>query len=115
MFNLEVDLSDFNKKTKYIDSNYKRTVSEALLDSGLLVQNKSKELSPYLTGEMSNSITHDPILPLKDIEVGSSLTYAKINEYKNRRKPKGYLRPALNNNFDRIQKIFEKAFNRLYS
>lgn len=109
MISLKIDLKDAETKFKNAPEKLNKAINLSLTQAGLIVQNKAKDLAPYKTGNLRQNITnkvHNFIA-----EVGSDVIYARVREYKTRRLPKGYLRPALSQNENRIEKEFEKNIN----
>ena len=86
-------------------------VNLALHKSALIIQNTAKELSPYKTGNLRRSITN--LIKGGSAYVGSDVVYARVREYNTKKIPDGYLRPALDRNEGRIEKIFEGAIEDL--
>lgn len=85
-----------------------KVIDKSLKQSALVVQNRAKINAPYLTGNLRRSITHD--VGEGSASIGTNVIYAAVREYNTRRKPDGYLRPALEKNADKINKIFVDNF-----
>lgn len=111
---LGMNINMKNKRLQKILAAYpskSRKVSRASLQkAALLVQNKGKKNSPYLTGNLRRSITHQ-LAPNKAL-VGTNVIYARVREFNTKRMPKGYLRPALENSRKEIRKIFANGISK---
>lgn len=75
-------------KTGGFEVNIKNAIEKALAQTALLVQNKAKELAPYDTGKLRQSITtnFNRIKQGKAI-IWSPLPYARLRNYVNKRNP----------------------------
>ena len=84
-----------------------RLLSRNLRLAALLVERTAKQIVPVLTGALKRSITHEPVVPKREVRVGSNLEYAPFIELgtsKMRAQP--YLRPAMEANMKEIRRIF---------
>lgn len=116
---------EFSESAKAIIEELKKMpelLEEALrtsVDQGsLMIQNKAKELAPYITGNLKRSITRASLSNDRGLSqsIGSSVVYAAIKEYggmagRNRSvhiKAKPYLNPAAEQSESAIMDIFER-------
>ena len=89
----------------------KKVIRQSLDESGLIVQNRAKQLSPIKTGNLRRSITR--LLSSADVKVGTDVIYARVREFNTKKLPGGYLRPALKQNKVKIKGVFEKNISHL--
>jgi len=107
---ITIDSKKFEHYLRKAPAKLAKARKDSLQQSALKVQNRAKVLSPVLTGTLRRSITHKIIRDMA--HVGTDVEYAVVQEYQNKSKPYGYLRPALTENKNAIQKIFEKNYKK---
>ncbi len=107
-----IEARGLEKLLKEFPSKGKAAVKKSLEASGLLVQNMAKINAPFLTGNLRRSISHD-VQGTESVKVGSDVVYAAVREFQTKRMPKGYLRPAFQDNIKQIKKIFEDNINKV--
>ena len=82
-------------------------ISKALVTAALMVERTAKQIVPVKTGALKRSITHQPLIPKREVEVGSNLEYAPYVELGTRKmSARPYLRPALEANREAIRALF---------
>ena len=107
-----------------------KALEAAVMAGGLLIQNAAKENVPKVTGNLSRSIHmggHGGLSELSNstgadiggeeksnekviIQVGTDVEYAAFIEFGGSRKaPEGYLRPAMDENKDKVPKEISAA------
>jgi len=93
--------------TKDVLKEVDRLISQKLVTAALMVERTAKQIVPVLTGTLKRSITHEPVVPKRDVRVGSNVEYAPFIEMGTSKQiAKPYLRPALEANMDKIRKLF---------
>lgn len=100
--------------TKIYASALNAAILRALEAVGLDTERTAKENAPYDTGRLEASITHVINNAEKAAYIGSNVEYALYQELGTSRMKaanggRGYLRPAVNDNRDRIKAIFLAA------
>jgi len=138
---IKIDTAQVDRAFREAPKKAKEAMRESLFEASLLVQNEAKRNSPILRGDLRRSITHE--IKQLSAKIGSNKIYAPIQEFGGTIRPKnkkylhfkvkgqwvrttvsvipaanngkGYLRPALNDNKDKILKIFEKNFNAIFA
>lgn len=128
---IDIDDAAFQKALSKAPAKVKSLIKDGMEQSALLVQNQAKINAPFITGNLRRSITSE-IKPLS-AKIGTDVIYAKIQEFGGTIRPKagkyltfkvngrwvrttmsripaykgkGYLRPALESNRDKITEIF---------
>ena len=83
----------------------KEGMDTALLNAALIVEGGATKIVPVDTGRLKASITHR--IEGRKVYVGTNVVYgAKIEYGGSKKAPKGYLRPSLYANEDKIREIF---------
>lgn len=102
--------------TKVFASQFDSAVLKALEAVGIDIQKIASDNAPYDTGRLSGSITHVVDSGEKAVYIGSNVSYAGYQElgvhstgYKGANGGRGYLRPAVTDNKQRIRDIFYSA------
>lgn len=100
--------------TKVFASQLDTAVLRALEAVGIDVQGIAYKNAPYDTGRLRDSITHVVSNDEKAVYIGTNVEYAPYQELSTSRMPaanggRGYLRPAVNDNKQRIHDIFYAA------
>jgi len=101
--------------TKIFASDFDSAILRALEACGIDVQKAAFDNAPYDTGRLRDSITHAVSSGEKAVYIGTNVEYAPYQElgisngYKGANGGRGYLRPALSDNKNRIRQIFEAA------
>ena len=92
-----------------IKEQSKSEIRGAMMAIGLLVQASATYRAPVDTGNLKNSIQSDPT----DVEVtiGTNVDYARKVEYGIRQRAQPYLRPALDENTQRIRTLISNALS----
>ncbi len=95
------------KKLKAKAEQVEKKLPAALQAGALIVQNEAKEKAPYKTGNLKRSIHTEIEGQGKTLKanVGTNVVYARRQEYEN----KPYLRPALDENKDRVAKEIQRV------
>ncbi len=97
-----------------IASALNRAIATALEEVGIDIENIASQNAPVDTGRLSASITHAISGSEQAVYIGTNVPYARVQEvgssrgYKGANGGKGYLRPAVNDNRDRIRAIIKK-------
>jgi len=112
-FSVSIDSSGFDEVFGRAKQNIARAIDLSLRQSALAVQNRAKGNAPFLTGNLRRSITH--IITKGIATIGTNVVYAKEREFNTRRKPRGYLRPALKDSTPQIKGFFETNLNNALS
>lgn len=90
----------------------KKVTEQGLETSALLVESSALEMVPVDTGRLRASITH--ITEPTEARVGTNVEYAEDIEFGGSRKaPKGFLRPALDENRSKIIRIMSDSIKEL--
>lgn len=89
-------------------------ILKALEAVGIDLQKIASDNAPYDTGRLSGSISHVVSSDEKAVYIGTNVEYAPYQELGTSRMSaandgRGYLRPAVNDNKQRIQDIFRAA------
>ena len=102
--------------TKVFASAMNTAILRALEAVGIDIQKIASDNAPYDTGRLSGSISHVVDNDEKAVYIGSNVSYAGYQElgvhstgYKGANDGRGYLRPAVTDNKQRIQDIFYNA------
>jgi len=86
-----------------------RNMITALKAAGLIIQNDAKKRAPYLTGNLKRSI-HTEEVSKNEVRVGTNVEYAIHQEYGTKKMAaRPYLRPALDENRDKILAKFKQV------
>lgn len=97
-----------NDKTGEVVKGLAEAIRISLEEAGTVVENAAARDCPVDTGRLRNSLTHQ-MDGDKSVQVGSDVEYAAFVECGTSRAHKQpYLRPALENNAQKIQGIFKK-------
>lgn len=93
-------------------------ILRALEAVGIDIKKIASENAPYDTGRLSGSISHAVNNGEKAVYIGTNVEYAPYQElgvhstgYKGANGGRGYLRPAVTDNRQRIEDIFRAALN----
>lgn len=138
MIEVTINSKELDKAIARAPAQAKKLIQLSLDQSALQVQNRAKQLAPFMSGNLRRSITkkiHPGVA-----EVGTNLIYAAIQEFggvivprakKMLRfkidgkyvfakqvkippyKGRGYLRPALSESLAKIKSIFTRNFKQL--
>ena len=82
-----------------------------LTAAAILVQGQAKLLCPVDTGRLRNSIVYQ--VSKDDATIGTDVEYAAYVEFGTRgRKPKSYLRLAIDKNKQEIKDVFRKEYRK---
>lgn len=85
----------------------------AIMKAVLIVEADAKKMCPVDTGRLRASITHEVLKLADDIyqgRIGTNVEYAEYVELGTDKMPaQPYLRPALENNRDKIEKLIRAA------
>ena len=102
--------------TKVFASQLDTAVLRALEAVGIDIEKIAKDNAPYDTGRLEGSITHAVSDGEKAVYIGTNVSYAGYQElgvhstgYPGANGGRGYLRPAVNDNKQRIHDIFYAA------
>ena len=96
----------FNDNSQEAKEKLKQNILRACEAVGLYVEGESKKLSPIDTGNLRGSIEHDSDAEQGIARIGTNVEYAIYQEFGTRfQKGMPFLRPAAENNVDRIKKI----------
>lgn len=94
--------------TRQVVAELKNALEKSLEESGLLVETAAKKLCPKVTGNLSNSITHQKSGDLA-VQIGTTVKYGKYVELKPSNKSgHPFLRPSLENSQNKIRDIFKR-------
>ena len=79
---------------------------------GIEAEGDAKEMCPVDTGRLRNSITHALAEDGRAVMIGTNVEYAEYQEMGTSRQSganggRGFLRPAVTDNIDKYQRIFE--------
>lgn len=116
----EVSIKVDDKKLRLflqrLPGQFDKATKKSLKQASLLVQGDAKKLAPYKTGNLRRSITHE--VDLTTARVGTDVDYARVQEfgrggYAGANLGAGYLRPALDQNEQKISDIFTKNINNI--
>lgn len=100
-FRVDIDISDF---TDEITEGIKDAILRSLVRIGLKCEQLAKDLCPWKTGRLRNSITN--YVEGNAAYVGTNVEYAPfVEEGTSRRKATPFLRPAAENNMETWVKI----------
>lgn len=114
---------DFQIKTDNIEqiiAKKNEAVLRALEIIGQVVENSAAGYAPVDTGNLRNSITHEVDDGEHCVYIGSNISYAPYQESGWYSKGKhhsaanggrGYLRPAVEDNMEKIQSIFKEELS----
>jgi len=84
-------------------------VLKSLAEAGALVKTDAKLRCPVDTGNLRKSITSEVKQIEHSVEIGTNVDYAQYVEYGTKRsKAQPYLRPAGDENRDKIERLFQK-------
>jgi len=84
-------------------------VLKSLSEAGMLVKTDAKLRCPVDTGNLRKSITSEVKQVDRSAEIGTNVEYAQYVEYGTKRtRAQPYLRPAGDENRDKIERIFQK-------
>jgi len=102
--------------TKVFASAMNTAILRALEAVGIDIQKIASDNAPYDTGRLSGSISHVVSSDEKAVYIGTNVSYAGYQElgvhstgYAGANGGRGYLRPAVNDNKQRIHDIFYAA------
>ena len=94
-------------RTKEVGAQFKKAVEKGLTAAALLVEGDAKLRAPVDTGNLRSSITHTASGDRATVH--TNVEYAPYMEYgTSRTAAQPYLTPALLENRDQIQKVFEQ-------
>jgi HK97 gp10 family phage protein len=102
--------------TQQIIAEKNEAVLRALEIIGQVVENSAAGYAPVDTGNLRNSITHEVDDGEHCVYIGSNVEYAPYQELgTNRMKAanggRGFLRPAVEDNMEKIQSIFKEELS----
>jgi len=81
----------------------------ALEAVGIFVEGEAIARCPYDTYRLINSISH--IVKENWVKIGTNVEYAPFVEYgTSKQDPQPYLRPAVDNNHDKIRELFREQY-----
>lgn len=102
--------------TKIVVGAMNTAILKALEAVGIDIQKIASDNAPYDTGRLSGSISHVVDNGEKAVYIGTNVEYAPYQElgvhstgYKGANGGRGYLRPAVTDNKQRIHDIFYSA------
>lgn len=122
-------VKELKKNLEKLSDEFTRKLEVATRAGALIVQNDAKQRAPYRTGTLRRSI-HTEITSRRrdsvEAQVGTNVEYARRIEYgfsgedkagrRYNQPPNPYLRPALDENQDKVQKeiadVFRQALRR---
>ena len=106
------------EKLKSLPNTLRKALVLSVDQGALEIQNRSKELAPYKTGNLRRSITKSLIPASGGLSqrIGTDVVYAAIHEFggvtgrghRTRIKARPYFRPAIKEKTPKIKQIFEK-------
>lgn len=100
-FHVDIDISDF---TDEITEGIKDAIFRSLVRIGLKCEQLAKDLCPWVTGRLRNSIEN--YVEGDTAYIGTRVKYGKyVEEGTSRREAKPFLRPAAENNMETWVKI----------
>ena len=117
---MNMDFQIKTDNTEQIFDEKNEAVLRALEIIGQVVENSAAGYAPVDTGNLRNSITHEVDDGEHCVYIGSNISYAPYQELGWYSKGKhhsaanggrGYLRPAVEDNMEKIQSIFKEELS----
>lgn len=108
-----IDIKITQDNTEQIIAEKNEAVLRALEIIGQVVENSAAGYAPVDTGNLRNSITHEVDDGEHCVYIGSNVEYAPYQELGTSRMKaanggRGFLRPAVEDNMEKIQSIFKE-------
>lgn len=112
--NMEFQIKTDN--TEQIIAEKNEAVLRALETIGQVVENSAAGYAPVDTGNLRNSITHEVDDGSHIVAIGTNVEYAPYQELGTSRMKaanggRGFLRPAVEDNMEKIQSIFQEELS----
>ena len=103
---------------------YQNKLETAVTSGALIVENAASDKAPYLSGTLKRSIDHATVeksMKVVAVAVGTDVDYARIHEFGGKTgrghavtiKARPYLRPALEENRDKVKREIVGALREL--
>ena len=117
---MNMDFQIKTDNTEQIITEKNEAVLRALEIIGQVVENSAAGYAPVDTGNLRNSITHEVDEGEHCVYIGSNISYAPYQElgwysggkhHSAAHDGRGYLRPAVEDNMEKIQSIFKEELN----
>lgn len=95
-----------------VDDSIENSISQALVDGALLVENSAKRSTPVDTGRLRDSITTNKIDKLT-VEIGTNVDYAEaVHEGWRGRSPKPFMKQGYAQSKNKIISNIENAISK---
>ena len=106
------------------EAAYQNKLETAVTSAAMIVENAAKANAPYLSGTLKRSIDHATVeknMKVVAVAVGTDVDYARIHEFGGKTgrghavtiKARPYLRPALDENRDKVKNEIAGALREL--
>ena len=113
---MNMDFQIKTDNTEQIIAKKNEAVLRALEIIGQVVENSAAGYAPVDTGNLRNSITHEVDDGSHIVAIGTNVEYAPYQELGTSRMKaanggRGFLRPAVEDNMEKIQSIFKEELS----
>lgn len=113
---MNMDFQIKTDNTEQIIAEKNEAVLRALEIIGQVVENSAAGYAPVDTGNLRNSITHEVDDGSHIVAIGTNVEYAPYQELGTSRMKaanggRGFLRPAVEDNMEKIQSIFKEELS----
>ena len=113
---MNMDFQIKTDNTEQIIAEKNESVLRALEIIGQVVENSAAGYAPVDTGNLRNSITHEVDDGSHIVAIGTNVEYAPYQELgtskmKAANDGRGFLRPAVEDNMEKIQSIFKEELS----
>ena len=103
-------MADIEDRTDDVLREADKLISHNLALAALMVERTAKKIVAVKTGTLKRSITHEPVVPKREVRIGTNIEYAPFVELgTSKQSAQPYLRPALESNMEKIRKLFEAS------
>ena len=114
---MNMDFQIKTDNTEQIIAEKNEAVLRALEIIGQVVENSAAGYAPVDTGNLRNSITHEVDDGSHIVAIGTNVEYAPYQELGTSRMKaanggRGFLRPAVEDNMEKIQSIFKEELSK---